>query len=155
MNIGNSVSRLDLGLQNSSAMAYQARGLSQLRIKFYNTIVAGLQIVLLLTVLPQGKLAEMHFSIFYGKIVRDITRVMIFFIVRLSHFRNERARTIFLRTTWKYWRKRELWTLNDSNKKGLYIYRLKDIYNKEWNVSITEKLNIIINVILKKNVWLN
>ncbi|KYN41833.1 Neuronal acetylcholine receptor subunit alpha-7 [Trachymyrmex septentrionalis] len=65
MNIGKSVSRLDLGLQNSSAMAHQARGLSQLRIKFYNTIVAGLQIVLLLTVLPQGKLAEMHFSIFY------------------------------------------------------------------------------------------
>ncbi|KYM81940.1 hypothetical protein ALC53_07581 [Atta colombica] len=55
MNIGNSVSRLDLGLQNSSAMAYQARGLSQLRIKFYNTIVAGLQIVLLLTVLPQAR----------------------------------------------------------------------------------------------------
>ncbi|EGI57974.1 hypothetical protein G5I_13952 [Acromyrmex echinatior] len=54
MNIGKSVSRLDLGLQNSSAMAHQARGLSQLRIKFYNTIVAGLQIVLLLTVLPQA-----------------------------------------------------------------------------------------------------
>ncbi|KYN17440.1 Neuronal acetylcholine receptor subunit alpha-7 [Trachymyrmex cornetzi] len=55
MNIGKSVSRLDLGLQNSSAMAHQARGLPQLRIKFYNTIVAGLQIVLLLTVLPQAR----------------------------------------------------------------------------------------------------
>ncbi|KYN08099.1 Neuronal acetylcholine receptor subunit alpha-7 [Cyphomyrmex costatus] len=54
MNIGKSVSRLDLSLQNSSAMAHQARGLPQLRIKFYNTIVAGLQIVLLLTVLPQA-----------------------------------------------------------------------------------------------------
>lgn len=64
MNIGKSVSRLDLGLQNSSAMAHQARGLSQLRIKFYNTIAAGLQIVLLLTVLPQGKLAETHFQYF-------------------------------------------------------------------------------------------
>lgn len=60
MNIGKSVSRLDLGLQNSSAMAHQARGLSQLRIKFYNTIVAGLQIVLLLTVLPQESLCGRH-----------------------------------------------------------------------------------------------
>ncbi|KYQ55932.1 hypothetical protein ALC60_05214 [Trachymyrmex zeteki] len=85
MNIGKSVSRLDLGLQNSSAMAHQARGLPQLRIKFYNTIVAGLQIVLLLTVLPQGKLAETHFSIFYCENVRDITRVMIFFIVHINY----------------------------------------------------------------------
>lgn len=60
-------------------------------------IAAGLQIVLLLTVLPQGKLTAL--SIFYDEIVRDITRVMIFFVVRLSRFRNERARTIFLRTT--------------------------------------------------------
>ncbi|TGZ49310.1 Uncharacterized protein DBV15_03069 [Temnothorax longispinosus] len=34
-------------------MAHQAGGLPQLRIKFCNTIAAGLQIVLLLTVLPQ------------------------------------------------------------------------------------------------------
>ncbi|KAL0121524.1 hypothetical protein PUN28_006800 [Cardiocondyla obscurior] len=60
MNIGKSVSRLDLDLQYSSAMAHQARGLPQLRIKFYNTIAAGLQIVLLLTVLPQESLCGRH-----------------------------------------------------------------------------------------------
>ncbi|KAL0121529.1 hypothetical protein PUN28_006800 [Cardiocondyla obscurior] len=41
-------------------MAHQARGLPQLRIKFYNTIAAGLQIVLLLTVLPQESLCGRH-----------------------------------------------------------------------------------------------
>ncbi|KAH0956727.1 hypothetical protein HN011_008160 [Eciton burchellii] len=52
-NIGESMSRLDLGLQNLSAMAHQTRSLPQLRIKFCATVAASLQIVLLLTVLPQ------------------------------------------------------------------------------------------------------
>jgi hypothetical protein len=56
-NIGESMSRLDLGLQNLSAMAHQTRSLPQLRIKFCATVAASLQIVLLLTVLPQGKFA--------------------------------------------------------------------------------------------------
>nr|XP_012219899.1 PREDICTED: neuronal acetylcholine receptor subunit alpha-7-like isoform X5 [Linepithema humile] len=41
-------------------MAHQTRGLPQLRIKFYNTVAAGLQIVLLLTVLPQESLCGRH-----------------------------------------------------------------------------------------------
>ncbi|XP_025075030.1 acetylcholine receptor subunit alpha-type acr-16 [Pogonomyrmex barbatus] len=41
-------------------MAHQARGLPQLRIKFYNTVAASLQIVLLLTVLPQESLCGRH-----------------------------------------------------------------------------------------------
>ncbi|XP_014473834.1 PREDICTED: neuronal acetylcholine receptor subunit alpha-7 isoform X2 [Dinoponera quadriceps] len=41
-------------------MAHQTRGLPQLRIKFYTTVAAGLQIVLLLTVLPQESLCGRH-----------------------------------------------------------------------------------------------
>lgn len=87
-----------LGLQNSSAMAHQTRDLPQLRIKFYNTVAAGLQIVLLLTVLPQGKFAGTRISdILRLHCVYATLLVMIFFIAR-RRFKNEKAQIIFLQT---------------------------------------------------------
>ncbi|EZA57583.1 hypothetical protein X777_02123, partial [Ooceraea biroi] len=75
-NIGKSMSRLDLGLQNSSAMAHQTRGLPQLRIKFCATVAAGLQIVLLLTVLPQDRLADEIVKLIYFSQIRIMIKLM-------------------------------------------------------------------------------
>lgn len=133
------MSRLDLGLQNSSAMARQTRGLPQLRIKFCATLATGLQIVLLLTVLPQGKIRRTHFAdMLYGEPVRDVpcSRTLISFIVRLDRFdeRKRHGRRFFERTTLKVSTGRRaaskplpLPPPNSSSNEGRYAYRLRDM----------------------------
>lgn len=111
-------------LQNSFAMANQTRGLPQMRIKLC-TVSAGLQIVLLLTVLPQGKFRIRWFPpIFrYRSIHHSIVRrrnflqLRIFFVQGRIHARksvnNVRWHAeIFFFTTWQFLNNaRTIWKL--------------------------------------------